>query len=141
LRTSLYADDAAIFLAPIREDIQNLARILEAFGEVTGLRTNFQKSSVVSIRCHDLSLDDILEGLPVCRQNFPMKYLGLPLSIWQLKSVDFQHLIDKMAGKIPTWDGKFINMAGRTALVKSVIASQAIYHLTPLLFRHPSLRK
>jgi hypothetical protein len=119
----------------------NLDCILEAFGEVTGHRTNFRKSSVVPIRCHDLSLDDILESLPVCREKFPMKYLGLPLSIWQLKSVDFQHLIDKMAGKIPTWDGKFINMAGRTALVKSVIASQAIYHLTPLVVPPPIIEK
>jgi mannosylglycoprotein endo-beta-mannosidase len=35
LRTSLYADDAIIFLAPLREDIRNLACILKAFGEVT----------------------------------------------------------------------------------------------------------
>ncbi|KAK1615173.1 hypothetical protein QYE76_020690 [Lolium multiflorum] len=33
LRTSLYADDAIIFLAPLREDIRNLACILKAFGE------------------------------------------------------------------------------------------------------------
>jgi hypothetical protein len=46
-----------------------------------------------------------------------MKYLELSLSVWTLKSMDFQHLVDKMAGKIPTWDDKFINMAGRTALV------------------------
>jgi hypothetical protein len=59
--------------------------------------------------------------------------------VWQLKNVDFQPLIDKMAGKIPTWDGKFINMAGRTALVKSVIASQVIYHLTPLVIPPPVL--
>jgi mannosylglycoprotein endo-beta-mannosidase len=51
IRTSLYADDAAVFLAPIKEDIQNLASILLDFGEVTGLCTNFQKSSVTPIRC------------------------------------------------------------------------------------------
>jgi hypothetical protein len=139
LRTSLYADDAIIFLAPLREDIRNLACILKAFGEVTGLCTNFQKSSVVPIHCHGVALDDILEDLPIRREKFPIKYLGLPLSVWQLKNVDFQPLIDKMAGKIPTWDGKFINMAGRTALVKSVIASQAIYHLTPLVIPPPVL--
>jgi hypothetical protein len=32
LRTSLYADVAALFIAPIIEDIQNLATILERFG-------------------------------------------------------------------------------------------------------------
>jgi hypothetical protein len=37
LRISLYADDAAAFVEPIKEGIQNLAAILERFGEVTGL--------------------------------------------------------------------------------------------------------
>jgi hypothetical protein len=35
LRTSLYADDAIVFVAPIKNDIQNLAPILECLGEVT----------------------------------------------------------------------------------------------------------
>jgi hypothetical protein len=36
LKTSLYADDAMVFLAPIKNDIQNLATIFENFGEVIG---------------------------------------------------------------------------------------------------------
>jgi hypothetical protein len=58
--------------------------------------------------------------------------LGLPLSIWQLKRVDFQPLEDKMAGKLVPWDGKCINIAGRGALVKSVLTSQTIFHISPL---------
>ena len=49
VRTSLYADDAAVFMAPIKSDIDNLATILKGFGDVTGLCTNFHKSSVVPI--------------------------------------------------------------------------------------------
>jgi hypothetical protein len=49
LRTLLYADDAAVFVAPIKEDLQNLALILHRFGIVTGLCTNFNKSSIVPI--------------------------------------------------------------------------------------------
>jgi hypothetical protein len=60
-----------------------------------------------------------------------LRYLGLPFSV-RCKKVDFQHLEDKCAGKLPTWNGKYVTMAGLTTLVKSAIASQAIYHLTPL---------
>jgi hypothetical protein len=132
LRTSLYADDAAIFIAPSKHDVQNLTAILHAFGEVTGLCTNFHKSSVVPICCHNIDLDDILHGTPVLRATFPLKYLGLPLSPWCLRRADFQSLEDKAARKIPTWNGKLVNFAGRTALVKSVLSSQAIYHFTSL---------
>jgi hypothetical protein len=58
-------DDAAIFVAPKREYIQNLSSILGLFGEVTDLDTNFQKSLVVPIMCQDIDLDDVLQGLSV----------------------------------------------------------------------------
>jgi hypothetical protein len=87
---------------------------------------------VVPIRCGQIDLDNILEGILVSRASFPLRYLGLPLSVWCLKRVDFQHLEDKCAGKLPIWNGKYIAMTGPAPLVQSVIASQAIYYLTPL---------
>ncbi|KAE8791434.1 Serine carboxypeptidase-like 18 [Hordeum vulgare] len=66
------------------------------------------------------------------RVSFPVKYLGLPLSVWQLKKVDVQYLEDKAANKLATWDGQNINATSHTALVKSVISSQAIFSITPL---------
>jgi hypothetical protein len=122
-------------VAPIKEDIQNLAGILKNFGEVTDLCTNFSKSSVVPICCENIDLDDVLEGIPATRATFPLRYLGLPLSVWCLRRRDFQHLEDKCAGRLPTWNGKLINLAGRVSLVKSVLASQAIYYVTPSLSR------
>jgi hypothetical protein len=109
--TSLYVDDAAVFLSPLKEDINNLAAILDSFAKVTGFCTNFQKISIVPIRCRHIDLDDILEGIPATHTTFPMKYLGLPLSLWQLKRVDFQHLEDKCTGKFPTWNGNLITTA------------------------------
>jgi hypothetical protein len=132
LRTSLYADDAVVFVAPIKQDVQNLAVTLHRFGNVTGFCINFAKSSVVPNRCQNIDLDDVLDGILATRATFPLQYLGLPLSIWFLQRRDFQHLEDKCAGKLPTWNGKFVTMVGRTALVKSVLAPQAIYHVTPL---------
>jgi hypothetical protein len=132
LRTSLYADDAAVFVAPIKQDVQNLAVTLHSFGNVTGLCINFAKSSGLPIRCQNIDLNDVLDGIPATRATFPLQYLGLPLLIWCLRRRDFQHLEDKYPGKLPTWNGKFVTMAGRTALVKSVLASQAIYHIAPL---------
>jgi hypothetical protein len=41
LRTSLYVDDAAMFVASIKQDIQNLSTILHNFGMVIGLCINW----------------------------------------------------------------------------------------------------
>jgi hypothetical protein len=132
IRTSLYIDDAAIFMAPFKEDFEILAHILEGFGEVTGLVTNVHKSLAASIRCSHLDLDEIMHIFPVQRSIFPIKYLGLPLTPKGLKMVDVQPLIDKATSKLAPWYGKFIPMAGRGTLIKSVITSQAIHHITPL---------
>ena len=59
--------------------------------------------------------------------------MGLPLSHRRLKAIDMQPLVDKVASKLVPWHGKNIATAGRGTLVKSVITSQAIYHLTPLV--------
>jgi hypothetical protein len=124
-RSSLYANDVAVFVAPIKEDIRNLATILQSFVEVTDLFTNFQKSFVVPIRCASINLNDILDrGHSGDKSLFPLRYLGLPLSVWHLKRVDFQHLKEKRAGTLPYWEGKYITTVGCTCLIKSVITSQ-----------------
>lgn len=66
------------------------------------------------------------------RTSFPMRHLGLPLSVTRPKRIHFQHLEDKIAGKLAPWQGKHAALAGRIVLVKAVLATIAIYHLTPL---------
>ena len=132
LRTSMYADDATIFLRPIKEEVTALKHLLQLFGEVTGLRTNIHKSSVVPIRCENLDLDDILCDFPAQRTSFPIKYLGLPLAIRRLRQVDFQPLLDKAAARLTGWRGRNITQAGRVTLTKAVLSSQPVYLLTSL---------
>jgi hypothetical protein len=56
IRMSLYVDDTYLFLAPFKEVIENLTSILQGFGEVTGLCTNFQKSIIFPIRCGHINM-------------------------------------------------------------------------------------
>lgn len=130
----------AVFMAPIKEDIQNLARILHGFGEVTWLQTNFHKSLVVPIWCGHLDLENILEGQPAIRTSFHVRYLGLPLSVWQSRRIDFQHLEDKIAVKFVPREGMNITSAGHGVLVKSILNSQTIHHLMPLAIPPPILK-
>ena len=80
IRVSLYADDAALFLAPAKKEVSSLAALLTLFGEATGLKTNFHKSTVVPIHCNGLNLRHVLAELAAKSAHFPIKYLGLPLT-------------------------------------------------------------
>ena len=41
-----------------------------------------------------------------------------------------QPLLDKIGNRLPGWKGEMLSSAGRETLVKSVLTSQPIYHLT-----------
>jgi hypothetical protein len=64
--------------------------------------------------------------------QFPIKYLGLPLSLGRIRRVDLQHYIDKAASRLNPWKAGFLNTAGCTALVKSVLSAMPIHLLTAI---------
>lgn len=129
---SMYADDAAIFIKPTKDDVANITKLLHSFGEATGLRTNLEKTIVAPISCNNIDLDEILSEWPITRTGFPLKYLGLPLAIRRLRKVDFQPLIDKAAKKLSGWQNRNITQAGRICLAKTVLSAQPLYLLTVL---------
>ncbi len=141
LQISMYADDAVIFINPTRNDVATFANILHRFGTATGLVTNLQKSQVAAIRCGNIDLEEVLQGVPAKRANFPLKYLGLPLALGRLRKTDLQPVFDKISGRVASWRGKNMAAAGRTTLVKSVLSAQPIYLLTALKVTKESLEQ
>jgi hypothetical protein len=120
-RISLYADDARIFINPVKQELTPIAAILDVFGKASGLVTNTAKSEVFSVRCDDIDLFDILLAFPAKTTTFPGKYLGLPLHFRHLRKVHLQPLIDKIAAKLPGWMGKNLARPGRITLAKTVL--------------------
>jgi hypothetical protein len=130
LQSSLYADDATIFLNPLATDVWLVKAILERFGLAYGLRINFRKSATYPIRCGGIDVASVLAPLGVPTAALPCKYLGLPLSTRQLRRVDWQDLIDKIASRLATWKGKLMSAAGRLALLNVVLSSIPVYWLS-----------
>ena len=130
LRISMYADDAVIFSNPRRQDITCIMEIMNAFGAATGLQINMQKSTVFPIRCVGLDMEEILQDFPGPRVNFPMQYLGLPLTLGRLRMVHLQYIQDRAKGRVAGWQGRLLNVAGHRELVRSVLSSLPVYLLT-----------
>lgn len=57
---SLYADDVMIFTNPVKEDISCIMQIMKAFGDATRLDINMAKSSIATIRCAGINMDEVL---------------------------------------------------------------------------------
>jgi hypothetical protein len=83
-RTSIYADDLDIFLAPSEQDFSCIRRILELFASSFGLATNLDKCTITPIRCTEDDVAAVQQVFPCRFQEFPTKYLGVPLSLSKL---------------------------------------------------------
>ncbi|WVZ92630.1 LOW QUALITY PROTEIN: hypothetical protein U9M48_038679, partial [Paspalum notatum var. saurae] len=118
---SLYADDVVLFLQPCTDDLILTKEILRIFGEASGLVTNISKCSVTPIHCEEQDIVVVHNSLPCKVQDFPCRYLGLPLT-----------LIDKVADKLPGWKASMMNPAGRVTLVRAVLSAKPIYQLLTL---------
>jgi retron-type reverse transcriptase len=130
LRCSLYADDATIFASLSNLEIDHLHRILSFFGECSGLKINISKTEIYPSRMDTNKVAQLLQNFPGNVCNFLGKYLGLPLHVRKLRKIDVPPLLDKIGARLPGWKAKFLSTAGRETLVKIVLSSQPIYHMT-----------
>ena len=94
--------------------------------------TNIEKSVVAPIRCGHLDINATLTSFPAAISQFPLKYLGLPLSLGRLRRVDLQPYIDKVASRLNPAKVRFLNRAGCDTLVKSVLTALPIFLLTAI---------
>lgn len=130
LRCSLYADDAALFANPDHEELSRINQLLHIFGQCSGLKVNLNKMEIFPIQCSEGLVTNALMGFPRKISSSPGKYLGLPLHTRKLRQVDVQTLIDRIGSRLPGWKGKLLTSVGWETLVKIVLSSQPIYHLT-----------
>jgi hypothetical protein len=126
-RTSLYADDAIIFHKPTQQDCETIIELLRLFGVATGLHTNILKRAATPICCSDEQRLTIAQTLHCPVKDFPIVYLGVPLSIWKLRAEDLQPLIDKLHDKLSGWPAGLLSKGDKLVLIKSVLSASPIH--------------
>ena len=140
-RASFYADDAALFLNPVKEDMVATQRILHIFGCMSGLKANLSKCVVYPIQCRDMDITQVLNEFGGSAGSFPCQYLGLPLGIRRPSRADLQKLIDRIASKLKPWKGKLMTRTGRMTLINSVLTSTLTYFLTSFYLTPWAIKK
>ena len=83
------------FLRPSVEDFDIFSGLLEDFG------TNFCKCSARLI-CSSVEIAQLVDCELGCKvQPFPLRYMGLPLSLRKLSARPLQHMVDNVADSLP----------------------------------------
>lgn len=131
-RLSIYADDVVMFAAPRPDELELVKALLHKFGLASGLKVNMSKSSAIGIRCAEEHFETVQQHISCALQEFPCKYLGLPLSLTRLNRTDLQPYLDKVADALPGWKASLMARSGRLILVKVILTALPIYLLIAL---------
>nr|XP_051207036.1 uncharacterized protein LOC127322116 [Lolium perenne] len=116
-----YTDDTLIILRADAAVARRLRLLLEQFGAATGLRINFQKSTLEPMHVPPPLLAEI-QGVLQCRvEGFPQTYLGLPLSAEKLRLAAFSPLIAKVDKYLSGWRVLLLSPGGSIVLLNAVL--------------------
>ncbi|KAM0899529.1 hypothetical protein ACQ4PT_021212 [Festuca glaucescens] len=131
-RTSMYADDVVTFIRPTVVDFRVFSAVVDDFGAASGLRTNMDKCSANLIRCTDADRIIIDQELQCPVVSFPLRYLGLPLTLRKPNAAQLQYLVDSVANKLPGWRASLLDKGGRLELVRATLSAMPIFAMMSL---------
>lgn len=113
----------------------NIKRILRCFEIMSGLKINYHKSVVCGIGIHKEQSKEYAAIFNCLHQGLPLKYLGMPLGANPKRRRTWQPVIDNFKKMLASWKRRFLSVAGRLTMIKSVLSSLPIFDLS--LFKMP----
>ena len=122
-----YADDTVLMVDGSEQSVVNLKLILYCFEWLSGLKINFRKSDVYGFGMCREEMETQANMLNCKLGAWPMKYLGIPISVSKLGSASFLGLQQKMAKRLDPWKGKHLSSGGKLVLTNSCLSSLPIY--------------
>ncbi|XP_015160507.1 uncharacterized protein [Solanum tuberosum] len=120
-----YADD--------RKSLQMIMNVLKMYEEQSGQLINKEKSFFYLFnKAAHSSVQTVEEVTSFCKGNFPLTYLGCPISHSKKKKSHFKELIKKIQNKLQLWKGKLLSFGGKEVLISHVLQSIPVYLLSVL---------
>ena len=127
-----FADDLILLSRGDPKSVSLLMENLNHFGDCSGLKVSFSKSSLFTAGINSNDWEDIKNITGFAQGSFPFRYLGIPIADSRLTISQYGPLIDKISGYISAWAGANLSYAGRNELVKSVLQGVECFWLTIL---------
>ena len=103
---------------------------------MSGLKVNFHKSMLTRVNIPDSWLVEAALVLNCRRGSIPFVYLGLPIGGDSRKISFWKPVVERIVGRLSSWNNKFLSFGGRLVLLKVVISSLPVYFLS--FFKAPA---
>ncbi|RVX22980.1 putative ribonuclease H protein [Vitis vinifera] len=103
------------------EDLQTLKSLLLAFGHISGLKVNLDKSNIYGINLDHLIFQDWLRHLECKASGWPILYLGLPLGGNPRAGGFWDPVIERISRRLDGWQKAYLSFGGRITLIQSCL--------------------
>ncbi|WJZ92594.1 hypothetical protein VitviT2T_011580 [Vitis vinifera] len=131
-----FADDTIFFSNTREEDLQTLKSLLLAFGHISGLKVNLDKSNIYGINLDQAHISRLAETLECKASGWPILYLGLPLGGNPRAGGFWDPVIERISRRLDGWQKAYLSFGGRITLIQSCLTHMPCYFLS--LFKLPA---
>ena len=143
VKVSQYADDTTLILDGTEESVRASLLLIEAFGNISGLRLNNEKTEALWIGSKRNCNLKLCPEKKFKWQKGKVKALGVWLSTdHQLTlSLNYNEKLAKIQTILGCWKFRRLSLIGKITVLKSLVASQLVYILTPLQTNHQAIKE
>jgi len=125
-----FADDTLFMCENSFNNIFTIKAILRCFELVSGLKVNFLKSRLAGIDVDTFVLNTYAKTLNCNSMRIPFQYLGVEVGGNPRKKQFWEPVVRKLEVRLSSWKGRFLSMAGRICLIKSVFTAIPLFYLS-----------
>nr|GFA33446.1 RNA-directed DNA polymerase, eukaryota, reverse transcriptase zinc-binding domain protein [Tanacetum cinerariifolium] len=127
----LFFVDDAVFVGKLCEgNINTLVNVLECFHRASGLKINMSKSKLMGVHVEDSIIKQAAVKLGCLTFRASFTYLGLKGGGSMSRISEWKDVVDKVKARISKWKLKTLSIGGRLTLLKVVLCSIPIFHMS-----------
>eukprot|EP00253_Pinus_taeda_P025799 PITA_25799 len=132
---SLFADDTLLIGGASSLMARRFKSILDLFLQASGGKLNNSKCMVYTWNVPRFIAQRIsmIMEIPTQSNWSHFMYLGLPLAKEAINTEVWVKLVEKLRGKMQSWGVYWLNLAGRTTLIKAILSALPIYQFATII--------
>ncbi|GKA12126.1 RNA-directed DNA polymerase, eukaryota, reverse transcriptase zinc-binding domain protein [Tanacetum coccineum] len=116
-------------------NISTLIHVFECFYRASGLRINMRKSKILGVNVDSDKVKGVALKLGCLILKTPFTYVGSKVGGSMSRVHAWNEVVDRVKNRLSKWKMKTLSIGGRLTLLKSVLGSIPIFHLS--IYRAP----
>ncbi len=128
VRDQTFADDTALYLQGMRENMERTQRVLNIFYKASGAKVNWSKTAAIWASKKEKAWEWGQEmGLQWVPEGKGVKYLGIQVRFHLHFKANFSKLVTTLKGKLINWSTCRLSLAGRILVANQVLLASMWY--------------